>query len=526
MSDIITNTKSTNDSKIFNVYVSKSTTAGTALVTRGSLKKTDPKPTVVGLYILEETGIYPNLGNIDAKAGKLNYASFDGTTWSLIAVEIPINYNTGELLPTSINKAETGKSISDAYPKKYQSDNLFDYTTITEGYYVDATGNLSPTELGWFYSEKIPVKPNQIFQNKTYLAGAFYDVNNAFIEPRIWAWTSEFIAPQNAVYFRATGKIPDAENHILAVGKFNPYALLKNETGAKTISKKLLPPSVLSRKGNNLIVSVRGGGDFRWINDAIDWLRNSGENDIYNPFTFEIIDGEYVESVNMIGLHLSLIGRNRENCIIKTYTNDYYNPPIDMAGRNHLQNLTIIADDDGTTTPPNGVGGMPAYGIHFDVGGRYESLNFNVQGRSVVKNCRVISKHQHAVGQGLWTDTFSIWDDCEFYSPNHPAFRSHSYMPSGAIQQKFLMRNCVVKTDSTNAAAIAIQDPNLAGGNDSIDTVYSFQNNIILNGNPLGVKTPEDQLLERYGLVGAGTLSGKILLGNDSFGNNISKLNF
>ena len=89
MSDIITNTTSTNKSKVFNVYVSKSTTAGTALVTRGSLNKTDTAPTVAGLYILEETGIYPNLGNIDAQAGKLNFASFDGTTWSLIAVDMP-----------------------------------------------------------------------------------------------------------------------------------------------------------------------------------------------------------------------------------------------------------------------------------------------------------------------------------------------------------------------------------------------------------------------------------------------------
>ena len=277
MSDIITNTTSTNESKVFNVYVSKSTTAGTALVTRGSLNKTDPTPTVVGLYILEETGIYPNLGNIDAEAGKLNFASFDGTTWSLISVDVNAN------------------EIS----KEYQSDNLFDYTTVLKDVYVDADGGISPAN-GWFVSDKIPVEPNQIFQNQTSLAGAFYDANNNFIPPRIGAATTEITAPQNAVYFRATGGIADVEKRVLALGKFNHYALLENQTGAKTISKKLLPPSVLSRKGNNLIISVRGGGDFRWINDALDWLRNSGENDVFNPFTFEIIDGEYVESVNMI----------------------------------------------------------------------------------------------------------------------------------------------------------------------------------------------------------------------------------
>ena len=124
MSDIITNTTSTNESKVFNVYVSKSTTAGTALVTRGSLNKTDTAPTVAGLYILEETGIYPNLGNIDAEAGKLNFASFDGTTWSLIATSIPQfsqNIRIYEDLPngTILNAKEQVISNNVTYIVKY-----------------------------------------------------------------------------------------------------------------------------------------------------------------------------------------------------------------------------------------------------------------------------------------------------------------------------------------------------------------------------------------------------------------------
>ena len=56
---------------------------------QGDLLKTDAAPTTKGFYALLETGIYPNLGNINAEAGKLNFASFDGTTWSLIAVDMP-----------------------------------------------------------------------------------------------------------------------------------------------------------------------------------------------------------------------------------------------------------------------------------------------------------------------------------------------------------------------------------------------------------------------------------------------------
>lgn len=80
---------------------------------KNSLSKTDAAPTETGLYPLKETGVYPNLGNIDAVAGKLNFASFDGTTWSLIAADLPqpivnnyTNNNTYNLDPEQIVPSE------------------------------------------------------------------------------------------------------------------------------------------------------------------------------------------------------------------------------------------------------------------------------------------------------------------------------------------------------------------------------------------------------------------------------------
>ena len=65
----------------------KKTTSGY----KGDLIKTDAAPTQIGFYGLLETGIYTNLGGINAQSGKLNFASFDGTTWSKVEVEIPTN---------------------------------------------------------------------------------------------------------------------------------------------------------------------------------------------------------------------------------------------------------------------------------------------------------------------------------------------------------------------------------------------------------------------------------------------------
>lgn len=81
-----------------------------------SLSKTDAAPTVIGLYPLKETGTYANLGNINAEAGKLNFASFDGSVWSLINIDI--NPSIEENLDIKINNVK-GKIIPGEYYNFY-----------------------------------------------------------------------------------------------------------------------------------------------------------------------------------------------------------------------------------------------------------------------------------------------------------------------------------------------------------------------------------------------------------------------
>ena len=64
---------------------------------KGKLAISDTAPTTQGLYILSDIGIYTNLGGLMTTEGKMNYAYFDGTTWSKIEVELP--------------KAKDGKTI-------------------------------------------------------------------------------------------------------------------------------------------------------------------------------------------------------------------------------------------------------------------------------------------------------------------------------------------------------------------------------------------------------------------------------
>ena len=57
---------------------------------QGDLNISDTAPTTKGIYALLEVGTYTNLGGLVTTANKLNFASFDGTTWSLIAVDIDV----------------------------------------------------------------------------------------------------------------------------------------------------------------------------------------------------------------------------------------------------------------------------------------------------------------------------------------------------------------------------------------------------------------------------------------------------
>ena len=58
---------------------------------KGDLRISDPAPTEIGYYILLEVGTYTNLGGIVVSNNNLNFASFDGTTWSKVEVQATQN---------------------------------------------------------------------------------------------------------------------------------------------------------------------------------------------------------------------------------------------------------------------------------------------------------------------------------------------------------------------------------------------------------------------------------------------------
>ena len=190
----------------------------------GNLKIADASPTVQGLYILSNVGTYTNLGGLVATADKLNYAYFNGTTWSKVEVEIPINYNNGELLPTSINKAETGKSIDNYLFDN--SENLANPENFKYGYYISHGDGLEYT------NPKFAILSQQISGGKTYYIKktgegeslAYYDKNWNFISG-VPVYGNSFTTPLNAFFVKINMKIEQISTFMLSEADvpFSPY---------------------------------------------------------------------------------------------------------------------------------------------------------------------------------------------------------------------------------------------------------------------------------------------------------------
>ena len=167
---------------------------------KGDLKISDTAPTGIGYYILIDVGTYTNLGGINATAGNLNFASFDGTTWSKVDV-------TNFQLSTSVNSVEktkgvTGEAVYDFLKKEVATINLFNKKTFKSGFAFSTTdGSVVQKNSANGISEMIPVEPNSIYglifigndnnaitanylveydENKTYLGYQNLGVNGTF----------------------------------------------------------------------------------------------------------------------------------------------------------------------------------------------------------------------------------------------------------------------------------------------------------------------------------------------------------
>jgi len=249
------------------------------------------------------------------------------------------------------------------------------------------------------------------------------------------------------------------------------------------------------------------GCDYKTINEAVFVARDSPDN----PVRILIMPGAYIESVDISGRYISLVGVNKHLCVIKNYYNDYSKTPVNISGSNNtVKNLTIVSAQDKNTPIRSG-----SYGIHCDSVGQGA-------GKSLIENCIIKSVQNAGIGLGTNNQQEITIKDCEIISDNTRALYAHNYQLSGSSGQKLNVIDCKI-TSCSNEPAIILQDANhrsegrfIGGYDDQRDSVFTFINNMVKSSVAgFGGDAPLD----------SESLSGYIRLGQGSRGNNVREIN-
>lgn len=387
------------------------------------------------------------------------------------------------------------------------SPNLFDKSKVTVGMYVVPGNGTLSAATGYNASDWMQVLPSTDFvlSGENYVeAYAFYTSSKVYISGgdgnlNIPPRGHKITTPSNAAFARFS-----VRNTYLDTFQFEKgsYPTEYTAFGIKTDKNKI---ANFSPKGT--FVVAKSNGDYTSINEALSKVRDTSDN----PITLLIMPGVYEEHISIRNRHISLVGVNKRECIIVDHSGEYWNSPIEVAGKSYIANLTIIADS--TEKDPEYTG-LTSYAIHADFAG---------EGVTTIYNCDLIVYQHACIGIGLHNNQTIVIDSCNLY--NHGgtsgAILAHNNQFNTATNQKLIVKNCVGVSDT--GILLELSDANLTHGDggDAKDTVFTFYNNMFYS-----------KTLGKTGTVsvdpaptGPGKIAGNIALGPDSYGNNLTAIN-
>lgn len=205
----------------------------------------------------------------------------------------------------------------------------------------------------------------------------------------------------------STKKVGDTVNVITVAGfKISYSYVLKIDINMDAVGNatiNLVPKNVLE-------VDKGGTKKFTTIAEAVTFAKTIASKE--NPITVIVYPGIYNESIIMHNSFISLIGINKQDCIIINDKGGYNDSPVFASGNFYLANLTIKATHDGTPnfvenrTDDYTIGG---YGLHID-DPDYSNADAKI---GTVENCIIYSAQNQAIGMGMAKNCKYIIRNCE-----------------------------------------------------------------------------------------------------------------
>lgn len=294
----------------------------------------------------------------------------------------------------------------------------------------------------------------------------------------------------------------------------------------------VMPEKVYARethRSEEYIIAQDGSGDFTTIQDGVN---KAQDGDV-----LIIREGIYNEAVRLMNKDISLIGTDKDRCILKYDTNSYRHSPLTIAAGT-VENLTIcgvdtgmericLTDDEIAKINEELVGdswerqkNYKGYAVHID-------QNF-LYGRNLkFKNCHIFSENSHCVGIGTRGNSSISFENCDFVSTGEGSciYMHDPTTPevSGVSEFKLI---CCRLTSSLSPYVMNFQslmpEENLI--------LLTFQN---VEVNSPNAETVDDDAVNRYIAVynksnfmpsGWCGLNGYYLT-NESYGNELDEMN-
>lgn len=382
--------------------------------------------------------------------------------------------------------------------------NLFNKDEIITGYFSRSDTGVINANATYATSYHTPILPETVYTVYPVQQIAFYNAAGVFISgisAATLGTTGTFTTPALTAYVRVNSLITDLSITQLEAGP--------KKTGYKSFGHIIDFEKAGTPKIKDTIIVAKEGGDYTTIQAAI----NGANDSAVNPVTIIIYPGTYKERVSVTpGRYISLIGINRDNCIIRWDTGVYRNEPLNFEGQGLVKNLTIISTYDDVVTPV--LQDLYGYAVHCDAVGA---------GNIEFINCVMKCNTSAAIGIGLHQDQKVKLTNCELFSYTsttvshkvHGALVCHAGAGANITGQSLQVKGCIIH--SLYNKALSIID-NL--GTETVGMEVTFINNVAYCDevgiiNAVNIITPT-----------TGNLSGQINKTPLSFGNNIPILNF
>lgn len=286
---------------------------------KGTLKITDTAPTTQGLYMLSDVGTYTNLGGLVTTTGKINYAYFDGTTWSKVEValqngksayevavangfvgteaqwlaslkpavlqtmgtsttdamsqkvvtdELALRFDKANLESTrsqSTTKVPTSKLLNDLLKSLFNSfvfagADLAYGVVYTNDKYLNSVGGLT-TFVGYKTTDFIFVKGQSQVEyigagHQSSVATCFYDKDRILISSIVAHGNATINVPANAYYLRtSTNKTTEPYVQIIAKQDSDISKYINSEVESLTAKALAVGVGIVRSHDNNLIFS-------------------------------------------------------------------------------------------------------------------------------------------------------------------------------------------------------------------------------------------------------------------------------